>query len=109
MRNALTIDVEDYFQVSGFERDIRREDWAGYPSRVVQNTQRILTLLKSHKISATFFILGWVADRHPELVHQIDKAGHEIGSHSYWHRLVYHLLPRNSGTIYVGPEKCSKQ
>src|SRR4051794_27086252 len=93
IRNALSIDVEDYFHVSGFERDVRREDWGTYPSRVVQNTRRILSLLNCRDIKATFFVLGWVANRYPELVREIDKAGHEIGSHSYWHRLVYHLSP----------------
>ena len=93
IRNALTIDVEDYFQVSGFERDISRESWDQYPSRVVQNTRRILSLLGNRDIKATFFVLGWVADRFPELVYEIDEAGHEVGSHSYWHRLVYNLSP----------------
>jgi len=93
IQNALTIDVEDYYHVSGFERDIRREDWGSYPSRVIANTQRMLTLLECHRIKATFFVLGWVADRFPELIREIDAAGHEIGSHSYWHRLVYHLTP----------------
>jgi polysaccharide deacetylase family protein (PEP-CTERM system associated) len=93
IQNALTIDVEDYYHVSGFERNIRREDWGNYPSRVAFNTRRILTLLERHRIKATFFVLGWVADRFPELVRDIDAAGHEIGSHSYWHRLVYHLTP----------------
>ena len=93
IRNALTIDVEDYYQVSGFERDIRREDWDSFPSRVVQNTRRILALLGRRRVMATFFVLGWVANRFPGLVREIDEAGHEIGSHSYWHRLVYDLTP----------------
>jgi polysaccharide deacetylase family protein (PEP-CTERM system associated) len=93
IRNALTIDVEDYFQVSGFERDISRESWDQFPTRVVQNTRRILSLLAHRDIKATFFVLGWVAERYPELVRDIDHAGHEVGSHSYWHRLVYHLTP----------------
>ena len=93
IQNALTIDVEDYYHVSGFERDIRREDWHSYPSRVVPNTRRILRLLESHRVKATFFVLGWVADRFPELVREIDAAGHEIGSHSYWHRLTYDQQP----------------
>ena len=93
IRNALTIDVEDYFHVSGFERDIRREDWGRHQSRVVENTRRILALLNRQGVRATFFVLGWVADRHPELVREIDESGHEIGSHSYWHRLVYSLSP----------------
>jgi polysaccharide deacetylase family protein (PEP-CTERM system associated) len=93
IQNALTVDVEDYFHVSGFERDIRREDWGSYPSRVVQNTRRILALLNGRHVKATFFVLGWVADHYPDLVSEIDDAGHEIGSHSYWHRLVYRQSP----------------
>lgn len=91
--NALTIDVEDYYQVSGFERDISRKDWGTYPSRVVANTQRILAMLESNGIKATFFVLGWVADHFPELVREIDSAGHEVGSHGYWHRLVHEMSP----------------
>jgi polysaccharide deacetylase family protein (PEP-CTERM system associated) len=93
IQNALTIDVEDYFQVSGFECGIRREDWSSYPSRVVQNTRHILSILSCRGIKATFFVLGWVADHYRDLVQEIDNAGHEIGSHSYWHRLVYTLSP----------------
>jgi polysaccharide deacetylase family protein (PEP-CTERM system associated) len=94
IHNALSIDVEDYYHVSGFERDIRREDWGKFPSRVIQNTRRILNLLRPRGIKATFFVLGWVADHYPGLVREIDEDGHEIGSHSYWHRLVYHLSPQ---------------
>jgi len=93
IQNALTVDVEDYYQVSGFERDIDRQDWESYPSRVVENTRRILKLLATHNIQGTFFVLGWVADRFPGLVQEIDAAGHEIGSHSYWHQLIYNLTP----------------
>jgi polysaccharide deacetylase family protein (PEP-CTERM system associated) len=89
MLNALTVDVEDYFQVSGFERHIRREEWLSYSSRVVANTQRMLAILDRHNVKATFFVLGWVAERFPGLIRDIDAAGHETGSHSYWHRLVY--------------------
>ncbi len=91
--NALTIDVEDYYQVSGFERHIARDRWGEYESRVVVNTERILDLLSSYSVSATFFVLGWVAERFPQLVRAIGAAGHEIGSHSYWHRLVYQQTP----------------
>ncbi len=88
MLNALTIDVEDYYQVSNFERQIDRRDWDSYPSRVVESTQRILRLLDKREIQATFFVLGFVADKHPELVREIDSQGHEIASHGYWHRRV---------------------
>lgn len=91
--NALTIDVEDYFQVSAFERDIDRRHWDDWDTRVVGSTRRMLDLLESHAVKATFFVLGWVARKHPGLVRDIHRAGHEIGSHSYWHRLVYNLSP----------------
>ena len=91
--NAFTVDVEDYFQVSGFERDIDRADWDRWESRVVRNTHRILALLDRHNVCATFFVLGWVAHRHPQLVSDVHRCGHEIGSHSYWHRLIYGQSP----------------
>lgn len=89
MLNALSIDVEDYFQVSAFERHVPRARWEWYPSRVVANTRRVLELLDQHAVRATFFVLGWTAWRYPELVREIDAAGHELGAHSFWHRLVY--------------------
>ncbi len=91
--NAFTVDVEDYFQVSAFEKDIPRDRWGQYPSRVIANTHRILKLLARHEVKATFFVLGWVADRFPQLVQDIRDAGHEIGSHSYEHRLIYNQTP----------------
>lgn len=89
MLNALTVDVEDYYHVSGFETCVQRQDWDQYPSRVVANTERLLTCLESAGVRATFFILGWVAERHPGLVRRIVRFGHEVGCHSYWHQLVY--------------------
>jgi polysaccharide deacetylase family protein (PEP-CTERM system associated) len=91
--NAFTVDVEDYFQVSAFEKHVRRDHWDRWESRVEANTHRILSLLERHGVKATFFILGWVADRHPRLVREIHDCGHEVGSHGYWHRLVYELSP----------------
>ena len=91
--NAFTVDVEDYFQVSAFENDIARDQWDQYESRVVANTHRILDLLARHDVKATFFVLGWIADRFPQLVRDIHDAGHEIGSHGYEHRLIYHQTP----------------
>jgi len=88
--NAFTVDVEDYFHVSAFEKDIPRHQWSRFLPRIEQNTHRILELLDRHDVRATFFVLGWVADRHPQLVREIHDAGHEIGSHGYWHRLAYH-------------------
>ncbi|MCA9249177.1 MAG: DUF3473 domain-containing protein [Planctomycetales bacterium] len=91
--NAFTVDVEDYFQVSAFERDIRRSAWPDFESRVERNTQRLLELLERFDVKATFFILGWIAEKLPSLVASIHAAGHEIGSHSYWHRLIYEQTP----------------
>jgi polysaccharide deacetylase family protein (PEP-CTERM system associated) len=91
--NALTVDVEDYFQVSAFEQHIDRDCWDSYPCRVVDNTRRLLRILSEYEITGTFFVVGWIAERHPHLVTEIRQDGHEIGSHSYWHRLVYRLTP----------------
>nr|NIL98535.1 polysaccharide deacetylase family protein [Planctomycetales bacterium]NIM09749.1 polysaccharide deacetylase family protein [Planctomycetales bacterium]NIN09217.1 polysaccharide deacetylase family protein [Planctomycetales bacterium]NIN78317.1 polysaccharide deacetylase family protein [Planctomycetales bacterium]NIO35494.1 polysaccharide deacetylase family protein [Planctomycetales bacterium] len=68
--NAFTVDVEDYFQVSAFEAQVDRDRWGQYESRVVANTQRLLDLLAGHQVRATFFVLGWVAQHHPQLVRQ---------------------------------------
>jgi sugar transferase (PEP-CTERM system associated)/polysaccharide deacetylase family protein (PEP-CTERM system associated) len=88
---ALTVDVEDYFQVAAFRRVVRYDDWDRMESRVEQNTQRALDLLAESNARGTFFVLGWVAERFPGLVRQIHAAGHELGCHSYAHRLVYDL------------------
>lgn len=93
MINYLTIDVEDYFQVSAFEEVIAPKTWDSYPSRVERNTQIILDLLVQHNIKATFFIVGWIAERFPKLVKKVHEQGHEVGCHSYWHRKVYDLTP----------------
>jgi polysaccharide deacetylase family protein (PEP-CTERM system associated) len=93
IRNALTIDVEDYYHVSAFERWIPRDAWDGLESRVERSTWKILHLLEKADVQATFFILGWVAKNCPALVRAIRRAGHEIGCHSYWHRLVYEQTP----------------
>jgi polysaccharide deacetylase family protein (PEP-CTERM system associated) len=87
--NAISVDVEDYFHPT--EVAAPREHWAGYPSRVEEATGRTLDLLAERNVKGTFFILGWVAERHPGLIRRIAEAGHEIGCHSYWHRLVYDL------------------
>jgi len=89
MLNILTIDVEDYYHVSAFESTVSREDWDNYENRVVDNTRRLLAILKSFDVKATFFILGWVAEQHPEIVKDIAFDGHEIACHGYAHRLIY--------------------
>ncbi len=93
IQNAFTVDVEDYFQVQAFAGTIDRKQWDQYPSRVVANTHAVLRLLDDAQTRGTFFILGWVAERFPQLVRDIRKSGHEIGSHSYWHRLIYEMTP----------------
>jgi polysaccharide deacetylase family protein (PEP-CTERM system associated) len=91
--NALTIDVEDYYQVSAFEHCVDRTRWHEHESRVAIGTHKLLDVLDREGVRATFFVLGWVADRQPELVRSIQSAGHEIGSHGYWHRLIYRQTP----------------
>lgn len=93
IKNALTIDVEDYFHVSAFTTTIRKEEWERYPCRVEQNTAKILELLAECSVEATFFILGWVAERYPRLVKDIAAAGHEIACHGLTHELVYNQSP----------------
>ena len=83
--NALTIDVEDYFQVSAFAPYIARSEWDQRECRVEHNVQRILELLGQHQIQATFFTLGWIAERYPNLVRAIVAQGHELASHGYGH------------------------
>ena len=90
----MTVDVEDYFHVSAFDRIISRDAWSTCESRVRQNTERLLSRFEEAGVRATFFVLGWVAERHPELVRQIAAAGHEVGSHGFSHRLVYDQTPR---------------
>jgi len=87
--NALTIDVEEHFQAHAFASAVPPSTWDAQESRVVASTRRLLALLAAHGARATFFVLGWVADRHPALVRDILAAGHEIGSHGYAHELVY--------------------
>jgi polysaccharide deacetylase family protein (PEP-CTERM system associated) len=94
MLNALTVDVEDYFQVSAFERYISRDDWDGLPRRVEVNTDRILALFDRFTVKATFFTLGWVAKRHPNLVRRIVENGHEIACHGYSHVRVTQQTPK---------------
>jgi polysaccharide deacetylase family protein (PEP-CTERM system associated) len=86
IRNALTIDVEDYFQVSAFAPYIARHDWDSRECRVERNVDRILQLLDAHHVQATFFTLGWIAKRYPQLVRRIAAQGHEVASHGYGHQ-----------------------
>jgi polysaccharide deacetylase family protein (PEP-CTERM system associated) len=91
--NAFTVDVEDYYHVDAFSHRIDPATWHTFESRVVQNTQRILRLLGEAGALGTFFVLGHVAQQHPELVRAIQRDGHEIGCHGFWHRPIYRLTP----------------
>lgn len=85
IRNAMTIDVEDYFQVSAFAPHIPRESWDSMPCRIERNIERILALLDERNVKATFFTLGWIAKRYPQIVRHIIDNGHELASHGYSH------------------------
>ena len=93
IRNALTIDVEDYFQVAALAEAVDRKDWSSMEYRVEKNTDQLLEMLEQKNLRATFFTLGWVAERSPDLVRRIQKAGHEVASHGYSHQLVYSQTP----------------
>jgi polysaccharide deacetylase family protein (PEP-CTERM system associated) len=87
--NALTVDVEDYFHVTAFARTISQDHWDRYPARVDRNTRRLLEIFANESVQATFFVLGWVAQRFPKLVQEIIRAGHRIGCHGYAHQVIY--------------------
>lgn len=91
--NAMTVDVEDYYQVSAFEPHVRRDEWNRYESRVERNTDRILDLFAAHGVRATFFMLGIVAERYPALIRRIVASGHELASHGYAHVRVTQQQP----------------
>jgi len=93
MINALTVDVEEYFHPSEVQRHVCQVDWASLPSRVEHQVDRILNLFDDHRVAATFFVLGWVAERQPALTRRIVERGHDIGCHSYAHQLVYGMTP----------------
>ncbi len=91
--NVMSVDVEDYFQVGAFEHTIARDAWGRWPCRVEANVARILALFARHDVRATFFTLGWIAQRYPAVVRAIAAAGHEIASHGYGHQRVSELTP----------------
>ena len=93
IRNALTVDVEDYFHVSAFADSIDQKDWASHPLRVERNTLRLLDIFDEYHFKSTFFILGWVAERKAGLVREIAARGHEVACHGYSHELVYRQTP----------------
>ena len=91
--NALTVDVEDYFQVSAFAKSVNQKDWDKYPLRVENNTQRLMDLFDDAQVKATFFVLGWVAEKNRSLVSEIAERGHEVACHGYSHQLIYNQTP----------------
>jgi polysaccharide deacetylase family protein (PEP-CTERM system associated) len=91
--NAMTVDVEDYFHVSVFDGVVPRSQWERLESRVCANTDRLLEIFADARVRATFFALGWVAERFGEVVRRIAAAGHEVASHGYAHRLIYDQTP----------------
>jgi polysaccharide deacetylase family protein (PEP-CTERM system associated) len=93
LKNVLSIDVEDYFQVSALANSIDVAEWDSIKPRVTENVYRLLDLFDKHDVKATHFVLGWVAERFPELIKEIDRRGHEIASHGYSHQLIYNQAP----------------
>lgn len=91
--HVFTVDVEEYFQVHAFEGCLDRSDWGQLPSRVEDSTRKLLDILAAHDVRGTFFVLGWVAERHPDLVREIVEEGHEIASHGWGHHKVTNLSP----------------
>lgn len=93
IQNVFTVDVEDFYQVSAFEKFIPRDSWRDYPQRILESLPKILDLTDEFHVHGTFFILGWQAENHPDLVRKIADAGHEIGFHSFSHSLIYEMTP----------------
>jgi polysaccharide deacetylase family protein (PEP-CTERM system associated) len=91
--NALTVDVEDYFHVAALAPNIHRDSWTSRELRVVGNTQKLLAIFEQFDVRGTFFVLGWVAERYPQLVRDIAARGHEIACHGFSHHLVYEQSP----------------
>jgi polysaccharide deacetylase family protein (PEP-CTERM system associated) len=91
--NAMSIDVEDYFQVGAFKQIISAKDWPSYECRVERNTDLVLSILDRQKVKATFFTLGWVAERYPTLITRIVEQGHELASHGYGHQMITDMSP----------------
>jgi polysaccharide deacetylase family protein (PEP-CTERM system associated) len=92
--NAMSVDVEDYFHVSVFDGIVPRSQWDRMESRVCANTERLLDIFDEFSVRSTFFVLGWVCERHPDLIRAIARRGHELASHGYAHRLVYDQTPQ---------------
>ncbi len=105
MVNALSVDVEDYFQVSAMAPYVARSDWDTIPCRVARNVDRLLALFEQHNAGATFFVLGWIAERYPEVVRRIVASGHELASHGYAHLRATDQTPEEFLADIVGAKK----
>lgn len=105
MQNALSVDVEDWFQVGAFETVIDRKNWDSLECRVERNTDAVMALFEEAGVKATFFTLGWVAERYPALIRRIVDAGHEIGSHGYGHDRVFTFTPEQFAADLVRSRK----
>jgi polysaccharide deacetylase family protein (PEP-CTERM system associated) len=108
-QSVLSVDVEDYFHVENFAHMIRRDQWESFPSRIQDNTRRLLDLFDTCEVKATCFILGWVAERYPGLVREIVDRGHEPACHSFWHRLVFNLAPQEFRDDTMRAKNCIEQ
>jgi len=93
--NALTVDLEEYFTVQALDNRVPRKRWSNQPLRCDRQVKTLLDLFDKHNVSATFFTLGWVAERHPELIREVHARGHEVAAHSYWHKLVFEMTPKD--------------
>lgn len=93
MKNAISVDLEDWFCVKNLDQVIKKDDWNKCELRIVQSTERILSLLNKHDTKATFFVLGWIAERVPHLIREIEREGHEIACHGYSHTLLTKMTP----------------
>ena len=103
--NAMSVDVEDYFQVSAFENHVSRQDWADMPHRLPRNIAKILEIFEQYEVTATFFTLGWVCEKHPSLVREIVDAGHELASHGHDHARIWSLGARKFRNDVEGTRK----
>lgn len=106
--NAMTVDVEDYFQVQAFAHCIDRDRWDSFAPRVADNTNRVLDQFAAAGVKATFFTLGWVAERHPALIRRIVAEGHELASHGWTTGARTPRIGRHFGPMSAAPEQCWK-
>jgi peptidoglycan-N-acetylglucosamine deacetylase len=98
VRNAFTVDLEEWFHICGAGGALERSNWDRLPSRVERTTRALLDMLDETRVVATFFVVGWVAERHPRLIEEVRAAGHEVGSHGHLHERAYDLGPENFRT-----------